>query len=152
MPKKRKPARYRPRKEYKFWLYTDLVADSRLMEFIAYLKTTRQFATYIKRGLKLLWTLQEGDLTYLFELFPQLAERLNPPPAPPDKGDLERLIQGAVHTSVKAAMLEMPSLPATIPAAAPLKPSGSAPPALAAKNAPVADASTIADNFLAFIQ
>ena len=152
MPKKRKPARYRPRREYKFWLYSDIELDLRLMEFIAYLKRTRQFATYIKRGLKLLWTLQEGDLTYLFELFPQLAERLNPPPSAPNAGDLERMIQGAVHTSVKAAMLEMPSLPATIPAAAPLKQSSIVAPALVASAAPVADAATIADDFLAFIQ
>lgn len=144
--------RFRPRKEYKFWLYHDVETDLRLMEFITYLKRTRQFATMIKRGLKLLWTLGEGDCTYLFELFPQLAERLTPPPSAPNSGDLQRLIETSVQSGVKQAMLSMPSLPASPMVAAPLKQAGIAPPVLVAKNAPVADASTIADNFLDFIQ
>lgn len=151
MKQNRKPARYRPRKELKFWLYHDVESDSRLLDYIAFLKQTRQFATYVKRGLRLLWTLGEGDLTYLFELFPQLAERLNPPPAPPDKGDLQRMIETSVQTSVQAAMMNLPTIPAPPTGYPSMKPSA-APPVGQTKAAPQADASAIADDFLAFIQ
>lgn len=126
MARKRRLREYIPRKEYRFWLRSDREGEARLMEFIDYLKKTRQFATHVKRGLRLLWTLGEGDLSYLLELYPHLAERLKPPtpPSAPDSGDLERLIEATVQSSVKAAMMELPSLPATIPSAAPLKPSG----------------------------
>lgn len=70
--------RYRPRKEYKFWLFHDLNEDSRLMEYIAYLKSSRQFARVIRDGIRLIWSLREGNLTILFELFPHLERQFNP--------------------------------------------------------------------------
>jgi hypothetical protein len=70
--------RYRPRKLFKFWLYRDLVEDTRLMDYIAYLYKTRQFATTVRNGLRLMWTLGEGDLSVLFELFPGLQSKLTP--------------------------------------------------------------------------
>ncbi len=70
--------RYRPRKEFKFWLYHDLVEDTRLMDYIDYLRKTRQFAKSVRNGLRLMWTLGEGDLSVLFELFPSLRSQFMP--------------------------------------------------------------------------
>jgi hypothetical protein len=70
--------RYRPRKEFKFWLYRDLAEDTRLMDYIAYLRKTRQFAKVLRNGLRLMWTLGEGDLSVLFELFPSLRSQFMP--------------------------------------------------------------------------
>ena len=70
--------RYRPRKEFKFWLYHDLVEDVRLMEYIQFLVKTRQFATTIRNGLRLMWTLGQGDLSVLFDLFPTLRSQFTP--------------------------------------------------------------------------
>lgn len=126
MKRKRLNRPYIPRKEYRFWLRADREGEAQLMDYIAFLKQSRQFVTYVKRGLRLLGTLSEGDLSYLFELFPQLVERLNPPPtpAPPDNADLQRLIETSVQSSVTQAIMNMPSLPAGPLVGAPLKSSG----------------------------
>jgi hypothetical protein len=86
--------RFRPRKQYKFWLYHDLSEDTRLMEYAAWLVKTRQFATAIRNGLRLLWTLGEGDTTLLTELFPDVVSALRatppaPTPTPPDNSGIE---------------------------------------------------------------
>lgn len=70
--------RYRPRKLFKFWLYHDLAEDVRLMEYIDYLHKTRQFVTVLRNGLRLMWTLGQGDLSILFELFPTLRSQFAP--------------------------------------------------------------------------
>ena len=70
--------RYRPRKEFKFWLYHDLAEDTRLMEYIQFLVRTRRFATTIRNGLRLMWTLGQGDLSVLFDLFPTLRSQFTP--------------------------------------------------------------------------
>lgn len=72
------PRKYRPRKEFKFWLYHDLSEDSRLMEFIAYCKATRQFARVVRDGIRLIWSLREGNTDVLFELFPHLERQFKP--------------------------------------------------------------------------
>ena len=145
--------RYRPRREVKMWLYLDKPDESNLFEFIKFLKQTRALAKTVRQGLQLIWTLQEGNTDFLFSLFPHLQEALKPPPpSAPNAGDLERVAELAAQRAAQRVMLEMPSLPATIPAAAPLKQSSVIAPALVASAAPVADAATIADDFLAFIQ
>lgn len=70
--------RFRPRKQFLFWLYHDIAEQVRLMEYIAYLQKTRQFATVARNGLRLMWTLSEGDLSVLFELFPTLQTQFKP--------------------------------------------------------------------------
>jgi hypothetical protein len=79
------PRKYRPRKEFKFWLYHDLAEDSRLMEFIQYCKATRQFARVVRDGIRLIWSLREGNNAVLFELFPHLERQFKP--------DAEELIE-----------------------------------------------------------
>jgi hypothetical protein len=70
--------RFRPRKEFKFWLYHDILQDSRLMEYIDYLRKTHQFAKTVRSGLRLMWALGEGDLSVLFELFPAYRSQFVP--------------------------------------------------------------------------
>lgn len=72
------PRKYRPRKEFKFWLYHDREEDSRLMEFIQYCKSTRQFARVVRDGIRLIWSLREGNTRILFELFPHMERQFNP--------------------------------------------------------------------------
>ncbi len=79
------PRKYRPRKEFKFWLYHDRAEDSRLMEFIQYCKQTRQFARVVRDGIRLIWSLREGNNNVLFELFPHLERQFKP--------DAEELIE-----------------------------------------------------------
>jgi len=77
--------KYRPRKEFKFWLYHDLHEDIRLMEFIQYCKATRQFARVVRDGIRLIWSLRDGNTEVLFELFPHLQRQFKP--------DAEELIE-----------------------------------------------------------
>lgn len=108
--------RYRPRKEFKFWLFYDLADEVRLMEYIAYLKKSRKFASYVRNGLRLMWSLGEGDTSVLFELFPGLKAQLQTPPPDDDKlqrkiEDLHRLIleQGRGIT-IEAPLVAAPAL------------------------------------------
>ncbi len=71
-------SRYRPRKMLKFWLYRDREDDSRLIEFIEYCKSTRQFARVVRDGIRLVWSLREGNTSILFELFPHLERQFKP--------------------------------------------------------------------------
>jgi hypothetical protein len=87
--------RYRPRQVFKFWLFKDKPEEYRLVEFIEYCKAKRSFARVIRDGIRLMWSLGEGDTSVLFELFPGLHAQLQPiqpAPTPPDTGHLERQI------------------------------------------------------------
>jgi hypothetical protein len=99
--------RYRPRKEFKFWLYHDLTEDQRLMEYIAYLRKTRQFAKTLRNGLRLMWSLGEGDLSVLFELFPSLRSQF----APNTDALIEEFRQMLLQRP--AALPEIPTLAST---------------------------------------
>ena len=77
--------KYRPRKEFKFWLYHDLSEDIRLMEFIQYCKATRSFARVVRDGIRLIWSLRDGNTEVLFELFPHMQRQFKP--------DAEELIE-----------------------------------------------------------
>ena len=138
--------RYRPRKEFKFWLYHDLAEDKRLMEFISFCKTTQQFARMVRNGLRLMWSLGEGETFVLYELFPWTRPSAAIQSPAPDTEKLEQQI-----ADLKRIMLEQGSISVS-PASYPMLKSSSAAPAVTIKNAPVADAGAIADDFLAFIQ
>jgi hypothetical protein len=100
------PRKYRPRKEFKFWLYHDRDEDSRLMEFIQYCKATRQFARVVRDGIRLIWSLREGNTDVLFELFPHLERQFKP--------DAEELIEQFRQ------MLMLQQVAAPVPQPAPL--------------------------------
>src|SRR5262245_2667471 len=70
----------RPRKECKFQLYQDQSADNELMTYVVYLNKTRQFGQVVRNGLRLIWSLGQGDLSVLFELFPALQNQFMPRP------------------------------------------------------------------------
>jgi len=122
-------ARYRPRRQFKFLLYQDVDMELVLTDFIARLKSERKYVTVIRNGLRLMGSLMQNDLSVLDELFPWVRESIlasapKTPPAPPSNGNLEHIIQSTVQASVQQAFMNMPSLPATTPVAAPLKQSG----------------------------
>ena len=106
--------RYRPRKLFKFWLYQDLAEDTRLMEYIEYLHKTRQFATMVRNGLRLMWTLGQGDISVLFDLFPTLRAQFTP-----DNSALIEEFRLMLQTQSAAAV---PALPPGIKALAINKP------------------------------
>lgn len=104
--------RYRPRKQLKFWLYTDLKNEHWLIEVIEYWKSKRQFSDVVKSGLRLMWSLGQGQTDVLFELFPQLETQLAAryaPPTPPDTGNLERQIADLKRLILEQGSIIVPS-------------------------------------------
>lgn len=138
--------RYRPRKEVKMWLYLDKPDEARLINFIKHCKATRTFARMLRNGIRLMWSLGEKDVSVLFELFPWIEESMKPSSPAPDNSDIERQI-----AELKRIIMEQGGIAAP-PAHYPVMKSPTAPPVAAIQAAKAADASTIADNFLAFIQ
>lgn len=142
-------SRYRPRRQFRFLLYQDIEMELTLTDFILKLKASKQFVTTIKNALRLIGSLQERDLSVLYELFPWIGEAIqaSAPKPPPDTTDLEDRLAKRLEASVQQAILNAPGLPSTPLVAAPLKPAAA--PVATVKAAPLADASAIADNFLA---
>lgn len=138
--------RYRPRREFKFWLYLDKPEESRLLEFIEYCKQTRKWARVVRDGIRLMWSLTEGDTTVLYELFPWTRPQASLLAPVPDTEKLERQIADLKQIMLQQGTIKTPH------ANYPMLPASGAPPAPTIKSAPVADASTIADNFLDFLQ
>ena len=105
------PRKYRPRKEFKFWLYHDRDEDSRLMEFIQYCKATRQFARVVRDGIRLIWSLREGNNNVLFELFPHLERQFKP-----DAEELIEQFRQMLSQQLVAAPVAQPvSVPMALP-------------------------------------
>lgn len=146
--------RYRPRKEFKFWLYHDLADDVKLMEWIKFCKETRQFASVIKRGLRLMWSLGQGDTSVLFELFPTLGSQLihvKDLPTPPDNDDLRNEI-AELKQMIREQGRALPDTRDHFPLAIPAGTKPYTAPVAAVKAAAPASADEISSNFLAFIQ
>lgn len=143
--------RFRPRRQMKFWCYTDLKTDAWLIEIIAYWKAKKQFADMVKNGLRLMFSLGQGHLDVLFELFPQIETQLAAkysPPTAPDNSNLERKLE-----RIEQLVLEQGrALPDTRDHFPLLIPAGTKPPAApvaAVVAAKALDAATISDNFFA---
>lgn len=122
---KKKPARKdtRYRCQFRFWLDANKPDQVQLGEALADLKRQRRYLPTLRNAIRLFLDLRAGRTDVLFELFPWIVERLKTTPAP-DSGDLEARLEVVVKASVQAAMMNMPSLPATDIVAAPLKQSG----------------------------
>lgn len=125
------------------------------MEFIQFCKSKRKFASVIRSGIRLMWSLGEGDTSVLFELFPTLNSQLihvkdlPPPPPAPDNSKLEREI-----AELKKLILEQGSIQAPPKDYPQLKGGHSAiaaPVAVITAAAPVS-VDEIHDNFMAFLQ
>ena len=57
---------------HKVWLDLHIDVEAALIEELALRKQRRQYTASIRDGLRLLFSLQEGDTSVLFELFPEL--------------------------------------------------------------------------------
>lgn len=134
-----------------FWIDDKKPDELTIGQQVLELKKKRQFARVVKDGIRLITSLRAGQTDVLFELFPHLEGQLaSKSSTPPDSGDMERIADRAAQQAAERVLLQMPSLPATALVAVPIKPSAA--PVATIKAAQAADASTIADNFLACFQ
>jgi hypothetical protein len=98
--------RSRTKKEYRFALYPDVLEDSHLMAYVDYLRKTQQLPQVIRNALRLVWTLGEGDLSVLFELFPSLRGQFMPKP-----DELIEQFRQMLYQRMMAAMSVAPEPP-----------------------------------------
>jgi hypothetical protein len=75
MDKKKRDRRYIPRETRKFQLRLDDPTDIHVREVLHYAKAQRRQLTMIRNGIRLMWALENDDLSILFELFPNLKGR-----------------------------------------------------------------------------
>lgn len=144
--------RYRPRKQFKFWLYTDLQSEEWLAEVIGLWKSKRQFSEIVKNGLRLMFSLGQGHTDVLFELFPQLETQLTAkyaPPPTPDNSELQRQIADLKMIILQQGNIQAP--PKDYPQSKSVGGHVAAPVATLTAAKP-ATADEICDNFMSFIQ
>lgn len=72
------PKRYTPRQTRKFQLRRDHPVDAHVSEILDYSRTKRREVTVIRDGVRLLWALENNDLSVLFEMFPHLKDQFIP--------------------------------------------------------------------------
>jgi hypothetical protein len=70
--------RYVPRQTRKFQLRRDHPADAHVAEILDFARTERREVTVIREGVALWWALENGNLEYLFEKFPQYRAQFQP--------------------------------------------------------------------------
>lgn len=107
--KTRKANKPAVRPGFKFWLDSRKQEEADLIAFIAWLKATRQFSKAVRDGLRLIWTLGQGDTTVLMELFPAVVQKLQP-----DYSELVATFQAMVEkggASVPATRTLPPRIP-----------------------------------------
>ncbi|MEO8613066.1 MAG: hypothetical protein ABI690_34555 [Chloroflexota bacterium] len=133
------------RLRFPFWLDMKKPEEAILADQIEILKNQRSFAPTVRDGIRLIVDLRAGQLVVLFELFPWIAEALEPP-AQPHNSDLERQIADLKQIILQQGSMGVP------PAGYGMMKQIGAPPMVTTKTTPAADAGAIADSFLAFIQ
>lgn len=67
----------RTRLQLRFWLDVTKTEEDQLAEQVASLKKNRQFADYVRNGLRLMLSLAAGEVDVLIELFPWILEKFN---------------------------------------------------------------------------
>lgn len=67
----------RTRHQLRFWLDVTKTEEDQLAEQVASLKKNRQFADYVRNGLRLMLSLAAGEVDVLIELFPWIVEKFN---------------------------------------------------------------------------
>lgn len=70
--------RYTPRQTRKFQLRQDNTGDLHIAEILDYARTQRREVTMIRDGVRLLWALENNNLSVLFDLFPHLQKQFVP--------------------------------------------------------------------------
>lgn len=136
------------RYKFNFWLDCDKDDELLVAEQVNELKRKRSFSSVLRDGIMIVSELRQGKVDLLLKLYPFVADMIRqatPPPAP-DNSDIERQI-----AELKRIIMEQGGITAP-PANYPVMKSPTAPPVAAVQAAQAADASTISDNFLAFIQ
>jgi hypothetical protein len=78
---------------FKFWLDVTNPIELEVSEAIEELKQQRTFAKTIRDGIRLVYTLRQGRLDVLFELFPWVKAELQPQSVAADGVGLERKIE-----------------------------------------------------------
>ena len=58
----------------KFWLDLEKPDEEEINQFIDHYKRQRQFTRIIRDGIRLMWSLEQGNLDVLFELFPSVMD------------------------------------------------------------------------------
>jgi hypothetical protein len=97
-----------------FWLDDQNERDYAVGQAVVALKAQRKFVSTVRDGIRLIVDLRAGRTDVLFELFPHLADRLQPPPPAPDTSELERKIEQLQQAIVNNA-LALPAPPASYP-------------------------------------
>lgn len=67
-----------PRQTRKFQLRRDHPGDVHIAEILDYARSQRREVTMIREGVALWWALEQGNLDYLFEKFPQYRSQFKP--------------------------------------------------------------------------
>lgn len=143
------------RYKIQFWLNSEKIDELNVADTVAELKQRRSFSAVVRDGIMIVKELREGRVDLLLKLFPFVKDailELFPPTQPPPTDEiteLKRMIERLIEQQGRALPDTRDHYPLLIPAGT--KPA-SAPPVIAPKAAPLADAGAIADNFLAFIQ
>src|SRR5258707_2338325 len=70
--------RYTARQTRKFQLRRDHPVDAHVSEILDYSRSKRREVTVIRDGVRLLWALENNDLSVLFEMFPYLKDQFIP--------------------------------------------------------------------------
>jgi hypothetical protein len=70
--------RYTARQTRKFQLRRDHPVDAHVSEILDYSRSKRREVTVIRDGVRLLWALENNDLSILFEMFPHLKDQFIP--------------------------------------------------------------------------
>ena len=70
--------RYTARQTRKFQLRRDHPVDAHVSEILDYSRAKRREVTVIRDGVRLLWALENNDMTVLFEMFPHLKNQFLP--------------------------------------------------------------------------
>ena len=133
------------RKTKHFQLRVEHPIDAHVDEILSFAKSQRREVTVIRDGVRLLWALENNDLSVLFDMFPYLKAQLTPPAPAPVGGAgqselakeiaAEIILQGGSGGYVMQSALPTPQKPA-------------APPIAEIKQSAAVSADDIADNFL----
>jgi len=70
--------RYTARQTRKFQLRRNHPVDAHVSEILDYSRSKRREVTVIRDGVRLLWALENNDLSVLFEMFPYLKDQFIP--------------------------------------------------------------------------
>lgn len=82
-----------------FWLDVAKPEQHELAEYLEQMKHERLFAKTIRDGIRLIRDLRAGNVTVLVELFPALAERLQPPQHTAELASLVDQFKAMMHTA-----------------------------------------------------